>query len=94
MWIPVFECRIDDDGERVYVVGHDLIDGFLEFLGARARPNTVRAYADDLKVFFTVVGKDPTEVTAPDVMAFITSQRRGRAGVENVVRIADGSGFP
>lgn len=91
MWVPVFECRIDDEGECCYSVGHDLVDGFLEFLGARARPNTVRAYAHDLKVFFSVVGKDPIEIVPSDVMAFITAQRRGRAGVENVVRIADGS---
>lgn len=45
----------------------------------------------DLKVFFTVVAREPVEVTSRDVMGFITEQRRGRAGVENVVRISDGS---
>jgi hypothetical protein len=40
------------DGERVYRVGHDLIDDFLESASARARPNTLRCYAHDLKVFW------------------------------------------
>jgi len=91
MWVPVFECVVGVDGERQYRVGHGLIDEFLEFVGARARPNTVRAYAHDLKVFFAVVAKDPVEVTARDVMAFVSHQRRARVGSENVVRLADGS---
>lgn len=91
MWSPVFECVVGDDGEATYRVGHLLVDEFLEFIAGRARPNTVKAYAHDLKVFFTVVGKEASEVTPRDVMGFITAQRRGRAGVENVVRITDGS---
>ena len=91
MWSPVFECVVDGDGERTYRVGHEVVDKFLEFVAGRARPNTVKAYAHDLKVFFGVVGKDPAEVTTRDVMGFVTEQRRGRAGVENVVRITDGS---
>ena len=61
-------------------VGVPLADVYLEFLGGRCRPNTVLAAAYDLKVFFTVVGKPPPEVTAGDVLAFITAQRTGRAG--------------
>ena len=91
MWNPVFECVVSDDGEKGYRVGHELIDDFLEFVEGRARPNTVKAYAHDLKVFFTIVGKDPVDVTSRDVMGFVTAQRRGRAGAENVVRITDGS---
>ncbi len=91
MWDPVFECVVGGDGERTYRVGHEVVDEFLEFVEGRARPNTVRAYAHDLKVFFAFVGKEPAEVTSRDVMGFITAQRQGRAGVENVVRIADGS---
>ncbi|CAN5177174.1 hypothetical protein BH20ACT5_BH20ACT5_10760 [soil metagenome] len=34
----------------------------------------------DLKVFFTVVGKDPAAVTAADVLAFIEAQRAPRRG--------------
>ena len=71
-------------------IGHGLVDEFLEFVVGRARPNTVRAYAHDLSVFFTVVDKDPLEVRPKDVMAFVTAQRRPKPGAENVVRI-DGS---
>lgn len=89
-WSPSFDCRLSPDGEKHYVVGHELIDEFLEFVAGRARPNTVRAYAHDLCVFFSVVEMDPTEVTTKDVLAFVTSQRRSRTGAENVVRISDG----
>ncbi len=92
MWSPGFECVVGEDGEKSYLVGHQLIDEFLEFIAGRARPNTVRAYAHDLKVFFTVVAKEPAEVSSRDVLGFVTEQRRGRAGAENVVRITDGSG--
>ena len=90
-WSPSFECRVRPDGEHIYRIGHQLIDEFLEFVVGRARPNTVRAYAHDLSVFFTVVAKDPIEVRPKDVMAFVTAQRRPKPGAENVVRIADGS---
>ena len=42
----------------------------------------------DLKVFFTLVGKDPDEVTTADVLAFITAQRS--AGDPKVIRLRDG----
>jgi integrase/recombinase XerD len=90
-WSPSFECDVRPDGERVYRIGHQLIDEFLEFVVGRARPNTVRAYAHDLNVFFSVVKKDPLEVRPKDVMFFVTAQRRPKPGAENVVRIADGS---
>ncbi len=90
-WSPSFECHVRPDGEHVYRIGHQLIDEFLEFVVGRARPNTVRAYAHDLSVFFTVVKKDPAEVRPKDVMTFVTVQRRPKPGAENVVRIADGS---
>ena len=45
--------------------------------------------AYDLKVFFEVVGKEPAEVTAADVFAFLAAQRAPRRG-ERVVRIEDG----
>ena len=91
MWSPSFECHVRPDGEHEYRIGHPLVDEFLEFVVGRARPNTVRAYAHDLSVFFSVVKKDPTEVRPKDVMSFVTAQRRPRPGAENVVRIADGS---
>jgi integrase/recombinase XerD len=90
MWTPSFRCLLRADGEREYRVGHELVDEFLVFVSGRARPNTVRAYAHDLKVFFSVVDKDPVEVTPADVLAFVTEQNRPRDGADKVVRISDG----
>ncbi|GAA4263895.1 hypothetical protein GCM10022255_112580 [Dactylosporangium darangshiense] len=58
-------------------------------VAARCRPNTVLASAFDLKVFFSIVGKDPVEVDTADVLAFIAAQRAPRRGA-TVVRIEDG----
>lgn len=91
MWSPSFQCVTRADGGRSWRVGHDLVDEFLEFAHGRVRPNTVRAYAHDLSVFFAVVAKEPTEVTPRDVLDFIAAQQRPRRGAENVVRISDGS---
>lgn len=90
VWFPSFKCVAGAGGERSYRVGHDQVDEFLEFAAGRARPNTVRAYAHDLKVFFTVVGKEPAAVTPRDVLDFVAAQQRPRAGAEKVVRISDG----
>jgi integrase len=70
-------------------LGHPLLDDYLDMVAARARPNTVLATAFDLKVFFSVVGKTPVEVTESDVFVFIASQRQPRRGA-TVVRIEDG----
>ena len=51
------------------------MDDYLEVVRARCRRNTLLATAYDLKVFFTVVGKDPVEVTVADVLGFIRTQR-------------------
>jgi site-specific recombinase XerD len=69
-------------------LGHEVVDDYLEFLAARCRPNTVLAAWFDLKVFFTLVPKDPGEVTTGDVLAFITAQRS--AGDPKVIRLVDG----
>ena len=74
---------------RCLSVGHPLLDDFLEFVAARARPNTLLAAAFDLKVFFTVVDKDPADVSTGDVFAFVTAQRAPRRGAR-VVRLEDG----
>ncbi len=65
-------------GEVVVRLGVPLADDYLEFLEGRCRPNTVLAAAYDLRVFFTVVAKDPAEVVPADVLGFITAQRTGR----------------
>lgn len=76
------------DREAIHV-GHPLLDAFLEFVGSRARWNTVLATAFDLKVFFSVIDTDPAAVTTADVLAFIQRQRAPRRGA-TVVRIEDG----
>lgn len=82
--------RAEDDTDRCLIrLGHPLLDAYLELVAARARPNTLLAQAFDLKVFFSIVGKDPTEVATADVLAFINAQRQPRRGPK-VVRIEDG----
>ena len=90
VWSPSFRCIWRADGEQSWRVGHDQVDEFLEFAHGRARPSTVRAYAHDLKVFFSVVAKEPAEVTSRDVLDFVSAQQRPRGGADKVVRIADG----
>ena len=67
-------------------LGHPLVDRYLEFVAARGRPNTVLAAGYDLKVFFSIIEKDPGGVTTADVLEFITRQR----GDRRVIRISDG----
>jgi integrase len=90
VWSPQVRRVAEGGGADVYVVGHRLVDEFLTFAAGRARPNTVRAYAHDLKVFFTVVAKEPEDVRPADVFGFVNDQRRARVGAEKVVRISDG----
>ena len=72
-------------GEARYALGDRLVDLYLEFVAGRARPNTLRAVAFDLKAFFTVVPKDPAAVTPADVFEFLAHQR----GDRSVIRLAD-----
>jgi integrase len=71
-----------------------LADAYLEFLGGRCRPNTVRAAAYDLKVFFSVAGKPPEQVRPADVLAFITAQRTGQAGERGGLQPVKAGGEP
>jgi integrase/recombinase XerD len=77
-------------GEPVVRLGVPLVDDYLQFLEGRCRPNTVLAAAYDLRVFFTVVGKAPEEVSAGDVLGFITAQRTGRAERTHVQPVGRG----
>jgi integrase/recombinase XerD len=86
-WLPRITGTRDDGG--VIRLGHPLIDAYLELVAARARANTLLAQAFDLKVFFSFVSKDPSEVSTADVLAFINAQRQPRHGAK-VVRIEDG----
>jgi integrase/recombinase XerD len=90
MWSPSFGCVVRAGGDRSWRVGHEQVDEFLAFAHGRARPATVRAYAHDLKTFFSVVAKEPAEVTSRDVLDFVVAQQRPRTGAEKVVRISDG----
>ena len=73
-------CSRGRSGELVARVGVPLADVYLEFLGGRCRPNTARAAAYELKVFFAAVAKPPDQVRPAHVLAFITAQRTGRGG--------------
>jgi len=81
--------RSGDDGRGLIRIGHPLLDAYLELVAARGRPNTLLAHAYDLKVFFTVIDRDPVDVAPMDVLAFIAEQRQPRRA-SNVVRIEDG----
>ena len=59
-------------------LGHPLLDRYVVFVASRARANTVAATVSDLRVFFSVVDKDPRLVTASDVLDFVATQRRPR----------------
>jgi len=76
---------VSRSGEARYRLGDPLADRYLEFVAGRARPNTLRAVAFDLKAFFTVVAKDPVAVAAADVFEFLAHQR----GDRTVLRLAD-----
>ncbi len=90
--MPFMPCLVRAQGAAggdVFQVGHPLLDAYVELVTARARWNTVLATAFDLKVFFSVVDKDPVDVEPADVLAFIKAQRQPRRGAK-VVRIEDG----
>jgi integrase/recombinase XerD len=83
-----FPCLVRSaarSGEARYRLGDPVLDRYLEFVAGRARPNTLRAVAFDLKAFFTVVAKDPVTVSAADLFEFLAHQR----GDRTVVRLAD-----
>jgi integrase/recombinase XerD len=78
VWTPRL-VRSADPGDQVPVrLGAPLVDEYLEFVAARCRPNTVLATACDLKVFFSVVGKEPSCASTADVFAFLSAQRKPR----------------
>jgi integrase/recombinase XerD len=82
---PSLVRAVSSSGQVRYSLGDRLTDRYLEFVAGRCRPNTLRAVAFDLKTFFTVVGKNPVEVTAADVFDFLADQR----GDRTVIRMAD-----
>lgn len=88
-WTPVLTRSFEGSQLSAISVGHPVVDDYLGFAGARLRLNSWVAVAFDLKVFFTVVPKEPAAVTTADVFAFIKEQRRPRRGAK-VVRLEDG----
>ena len=73
-WLdPCLQRSRNASGDLVVRLGVPLLDRYLEFLAVRSRPNTVLAVAYDLKVFFTVVGRPPHEVSSADVLGFVTA---------------------
>ena len=76
-------------GDELIRLGHPLLDAYVELVTARARWNTVLATAFDLKVFFSVIVKDPADVVTADVLEFIKAQRQPRRDAK-IVRIEDG----
>jgi len=85
-------CSRDRSGGLAAGVEVPLAEVYLEFLAGRCRPNTVRAAAYDLRVFFSVVAKPPEQVRPADVLAFITAQRAGRAGGGGVLQPVEPGG--
>ncbi len=88
-WVPCLTRTFEDSRLATITVGHPLVDDYLVFVGARLRVNSWVAVGYDLKVFFSIVDKDPAAVTAADVFGFIKAQRAPRRGT-NVVRLDDG----
>ena len=82
---PLLVRSISPSGETRYALGDPFVDRYLEFVAGRCRPNTLTATAFDLKVFFTIVGRDPLAVSSADVFEFLAAQR----GDRRVVRISD-----
>lgn len=87
-WTPRM-TRSNDGAPTRITRGHPDVDRYLELVGARARENTLLAMAFDVKVFFSMVPKEPAEVTTADVSEFIAAQRAPRHGTR-VVRLEDG----
>jgi site-specific recombinase XerD len=83
---PCLVRSLTSGGEARFELGDPLVDSYLAFVAGRARANTLRAVAHDLKAFFGVVDKDSAEVVAADVFDFLAHQR----GDRTVVRISDG----
>lgn len=90
-FIPLLVRTPRPGGGELIRLGHPLLDAYLDLVSARGRPNTLLATAFDLKVFFSIIDKEPGDVVTTDVLAFVKAQREPRLGVR-VVRIEDGEG--
>ena len=86
-WVPVLIREADRGGRPCCGLGHAQLDRYLEFVSARARPNTTLATGYDLKVFFSVVAKDPSEVTTRCVGLHHRAARRPEGGAVDRRRV-------
>src|ERR1700694_716905 len=87
-FVPRLVRTSSGSGPHAITLGHPMLDDYLAFVAARARPNTWLAAAFDLKVFFSVVAKEPVNVRPADVFAFLQEQRSPRHGAQ-LVRLED-----
>lgn len=87
-WSPRLTRTINDAELESLTLGLPIVDDYLQFVGARCRPNTWLATAYDLLVFFSVIHKHPTAVTSADVFTFLEAQRSPRRD-GGVVRLED-----
>ena len=87
-WSPRLTRAMDGSELQLLALGLPVVDDYLQFVGARCRPNTWLATAYDLLVFFSVIPKYPSAVTTTDVFAFLEAQRNPRAD-GRVVRLED-----
>jgi len=88
-WSPQLTRTMEGGELRALRLGQPLLDDYLAFVGARARPNTWLATAYDLLVFFSQVPKEPAQVTTADVFTFLAAQRAPRRDPK-LVRLDDG----
>lgn len=88
-WTPTLTRRMEEGRLSEVRLGHPLVDEYLGFVGARMRPNSWLAVGYDLKVFFSVVEKEPVDFSVHDVFAFLAEQRAPRQG-DRVQRLEDG----
>jgi integrase len=88
-WTPRLTRRLEDGELCALELGQPLVDAYLAFVGARARPNSWLATAYDLLVFFSVISKEPADVTTADVFTFLQLQRAPRCDPK-LVRLEDG----
>jgi len=74
---PCLQHFHDAAGQVAVRLGIPVQAEYPSLVAGRWRPNTVLAVAYDLKVFFTALGNPPQQVSATDVLGYITAQRTG-----------------
>ena len=78
-WSPLLQRAFDGTHLETITLGHPVVDEYLAFAGARLRLNSWLAVAFDLKVFFSVVGKEPVAVTTAVLLIKVLSSMSAAA---------------